>query len=239
MTKQELAAEKQWCSQFSDFTESLTSDAVQQCNPNGLSTRPKRDQERWTQSASQIYDKPPARQVDQADKLNEQRTANSEQRTARPKLWFVLFLLFVFFCYLGMVWEKIQCHGARQNSVSQESPHNVKVERTRSPSYKLDQVGYQCRDRWGTGGHASESERVETVGNLKLNGLNGSPEHVLTVLGSSGSSNRKCTQHQTQAKHRPRTNCHKFQTKLKDNAAQIRETKGTMPRVQKTSKKNI
>lgn len=163
---------------------------------------------------------------------SEQRTANSE-----TKLWFVVFLRICFFLLLGdglgkdpMPWCPAKF------SISRE-PHNVKVERTRSPSYKLDQVGYQCRDRWGTGGHASESERVETVGNLKLNGLNGNPEHVLTVLGSSGSSNRKCTQHQTQAKHRPRTNGHKFQTK--DNAAQIRETKGTMPRVQKTSKNDI
>ena len=206
-----------------------------QCNSATRMVSAHAPRESRTQSASQIYDKPPAHQVDQADILNEQRTANSEQRTARQNfdLWY--FCGFVFFLLLGdglgkdpMPWCPAKF------SISRE-PHNVKVERTRSPSYKLDQVGYQCRDRWGTGGHASESERVETVGNLKLNGLNGNPEHVLTVLGSSGSSNRKCTQHQTQAKHRPRTNCHKFQTK--DNAAQIRETKGTMPRVQKTSKK--
>ena len=29
----------------------------------------------------------------------------------------------------------------KKKTVSQENPHNVKVERTRSPSYKLDQVG--------------------------------------------------------------------------------------------------
>ena len=208
---------------------------MQQCNPNGPQHTPQeRPREVDTERISNLRQTtgPPGGSGGQTE-----RTANSEQQDQNFDL--------CYFCYLffsatwGWFGKKIQCHGARQNSVSQESPHNVKVERTRSPSYKLDQVGYQCRDRWGTGGHASESERVETVRNLKLNGLNGSPEHVLTVLGSSGSSNRKCTQHQTQAKHRPRTNCHKFQTKLKDNAAQIRETKGTMPRVQKTSKKTI
>ena len=199
-----------------------------QCNSATRMVSAHAPRESRTQSASQIYDKPPAHQVDQADILNEQRTANSEQQD-KTLICGISADLF-FFCYLGMPWCPAKF------SISRE-PHNVKVERTRSPSYKLDQVGYQCRDRWGTGGHASESERVETVGNLKLNGLNGNPEHVLTVLGSSGSSNRKCTQHQTQAKHRPRTNCHKFQTK--DNAAQIRETKGTMPRVQKTSKNDI
>jgi len=57
---------------------------------------------------------------------SEQRTANSEQRTANSEQQDKTLICGIsadlfFFCYLGMVWEKIQCHGARQNSVSQES----------------------------------------------------------------------------------------------------------------------